>query len=179
VRAAARGEPYPFASTDDTVVIPIGSTWRVPWELLMLGPFASCVLADGYQARHVTAGALMRSAAKRSSGPDELLYAEDYEPLPIFGPTTTLFEAAILSIEAGWEFAVVNEPQPRLVTPRSVFWALLRSPGSATLAEAAFASHRSSRSMASRATETAAECLRAAQVGPRSWRPNDFPDPLE
>jgi hypothetical protein len=131
--AAARGDPYPFAnvaSSDDIAVLPFGTPWRVPWELLMLGPFSSCVLADGDEACHLTAGALVRSAAKRRSGPDEVLHPEDYEPLPIFGPDTTLMDAATLSIESGWEFAIVNDVEPRLITPRSVFRSLLRSSGS-------------------------------------------------
>jgi hypothetical protein len=167
------------ASGNDVAVVPIGSSWRVPWELLILGPIASCVLADGRGARHITAGALMRSAAKWGSGPDEILHPEDYEPLPIFGPATTLFEAAMLSIEVGWEFAVVNDTEPRLVTPRSIYRALLSSPGSATLTEASYAVHRTVRGMAARATEAADECLRAAHSRRGAWRPNEFPDPLE
>lgn len=114
-------------ASDDVVVLSIDTPWRVPWELLMLGPFASCVLADGNEARHVTAGALIRSAAHRSTGPDELLHADDYPPLLVFAPETTLLEAAGLAIQMGWEVAVVNDDEPRLITTRSVFRSLLAS----------------------------------------------------
>jgi hypothetical protein len=100
---------------------------------LMLGPFASCVLADGNQARHLTAGALVRSAARSSSGPEAELYADDYAPLLVFAPDTTLLEAAGLAVEIGWELAIVNDANPRLITPRSVFRSLLGSTGSETL----------------------------------------------
>jgi hypothetical protein len=114
-------------ASDDVVVLSVDTPWRVPWELLMLGPFASCVLADGNEARHVTAGALMRSAARRSTGPEEVLHADDYPALLVFEPHTTLLEAAGLAIQMGWEVAVVNDAEPRLITTRAVFRSLLTS----------------------------------------------------
>jgi hypothetical protein len=166
MRAAARGEPNPFAlaaAADDIVVVPAGTQWRVPWELLMLGPFASCVLADGNQARHLTAGALMRSASRRSTGPDEVLHAGDYPPLLVFAPETTLLEAAGLAVEMGWELAVVNDREPRLITTRSVFRSLLASPGTATLSALPTRSAKQFRRAPVELRASLDDCLRAAR----------------
>lgn len=91
----------------------------------MLGPWVSCVLADGSHMRHVTAAAMVRSAVQRSTRPDEPLHAEDYEVLPVFASGTTLVEAARLVVETGWEMAIVADPEARLITSRTVFRTLL------------------------------------------------------
>ena len=67
---------------EEVVVLALGTAWQIPWELLMLGPFAECVLDDRGQMRLVTAGALLCSAARRSSPPDSPLEADDYQPMP-------------------------------------------------------------------------------------------------
>lgn len=112
---------------EDVVALPSGTSWWVPWELLMLGPFVSCVLANGDEMRHVTAAAMVRSAVKRSTQPEEPLHAEDYEMLRVFAPETTLVEAARLVVETGWEVAIVNDTEARMITSRTVFRALLQS----------------------------------------------------
>jgi len=112
---------------EDVVALPAGTSWRVPWELLMLGPFLSCVLADGDQMRHVTAAAMVRSAIQRSTQPEEPLHAEDYETLHVFAPETSVVEAARLVVETGWEVAIVSDPEARLITSRAVFRTLLQS----------------------------------------------------
>lgn len=124
---------------EDVVALPAGTSWRVPWELLMLGPFVSCVLSDGDRMRHVTAAAMVRSAVQRSSLPEEPLHPEDYETLRVLAPETSLVEAARLVVETGWEMAIVNDPNIRLITSRTVFRTLLQSElgdGSQTVAAA-------------------------------------------
>jgi hypothetical protein len=176
MRAAARGEPNPFAlaaAADDIVVLPADTQWRVPWELLMLGPFASCVLADGNQARHLTAGALMRSASRRSTGPDEILHAADYPPLLVFTPETTLLEAAGLAVEMGWELAVVNDREPRLITTRSVFRSLLTSQGSEPLSAVAVGASKQVRRAPVELRASLDDCLRAARCRRLRMHPDD------
>ncbi len=125
---------------EDVVALPAGTSWRVPWELLMLGPFMSCVLADGDRMRHVTAAAMVRSAVQRSTQPEEPLHAEDYETLRVFAPETSLVEAARLVVETGWEMAIVSDPEARMITSRTVFRTLLQAElrdGSRSVADAA------------------------------------------
>ena len=110
---------------EEVVVLDSGTAWQIPWELLMLGPFAECVLDDGGQMRLVTAAALLCSAARRASPPDSPLVAVDYQPLPSFASDMTLLEAARLIVETGWDRAIVMDPLPRIVTPRSVLRSLL------------------------------------------------------
>ena len=110
---------------EEVVVLGLGTAWQIPWELLMLGPFAECVLDDGVQMRHVTAGALLCSAARRASPPDSPLEAADYLPLPRFASDMTLLDAARLIVETGWDRAIVMDPLPRMITPRSVLRSLL------------------------------------------------------
>lgn len=107
------------------VILPLGTAWQVPWELLMLGPFADCVLDDVGRMRHVTAGALLSSAARRTLPPSSPLEAADYPLLMTFESEMTLLEAVRLIIEPGWDHAVVMDPVPRLITPRSVLRSLL------------------------------------------------------
>lgn len=111
---------------EDVVALPAGTSWRVPWELPMLGPFLSCVLADGSEMRHVRAAAMVRGAVQRSTVPEEPLHAEDYEMLRVFAPETTLVEAARLVVETGWEVVLVNDAAARLITSRTVFRAPLQ-----------------------------------------------------
>ena len=113
---------------EDVAALPAGTAWRVPWELLMLGPFQSCILADGNEMRHVTAAALVRSALLHHALPEAPLHAEHYATLRVFSPETTLDEAARLVVESGWEVAIVNDVEARLITARTVFRALLQSP---------------------------------------------------
>ena len=107
------------------VILPLGTAWQVPWELLMLGPFADCVLDDGGQMRHLTAGALLTSAARRTLPPSSPLEAADYPLLMTFESEMTLLDAVRLIIEPGWDYAVVMDPVPRLITPRSVLRSVL------------------------------------------------------
>jgi hypothetical protein len=182
MRAAARGEPFPFAAAsaaDDIVVLPHGTRWRVPWELLMLGPFASCVLADGNQARHLTAGALMRSASMRSTGPDEVLHADDYPTLLVFAPETTLLEAAGLAVEMGWELAIVNDEEPRLITTRSVFRSLLASRGTEPLSALSAGESKTFRRAPVEVRASLDDCLRAARCRRIRMNPDDALDGLD
>lgn len=110
---------------EDVVTLSPRTMWQVPWELLLFGPFANCVLLDGEHVRLVTPTALVRSAVVRSSSPDEPLHPEDYSQLLVFAPATTLINAAKLVIETGWEIALVDDAERRLITPRVVFRALL------------------------------------------------------
>jgi hypothetical protein len=112
-------------ASEEVVVLAPGTAWQIPWELLMLGPFSECVLDDRGQMRHVTAGALLASAARHSSPPDSPLLAEDYRPLPTFAPDMTLMDAARLIVETGWDHAILTDPQPRMITPRSVLRSLV------------------------------------------------------
>lgn len=112
---------------EELIVLAPGTAWQIPWELLMLGPFAECVLDDDGQMRHVTAGALLASAARRSSPPASPLRAADYAPLLKFSSDMTLLDAARLIIQPGWDHAVVMDPLPRLITPRSVLRSLLEA----------------------------------------------------
>ena len=47
--------------------------------------------------------------------------------LRVFASETTLIEAARLVVETGWEVAIVNDAEARLITSRTVFRALLQS----------------------------------------------------
>jgi hypothetical protein len=121
-------QPSTFLSqiaAEEVVVLAVGTAWQIPWELLMLGPFTECVLDDGGQMRHVTAGALLSSAARRSSPPSSPLEADDYCPLPKFASDMTLLDAARLIVETGWDHAIVMDPHPRLIAPRSVLRSIL------------------------------------------------------
>ena len=119
-----------LVSAEEAVVLSPGTPWQIPWELLMLGPFVDCLLDDGGQMRHVTAGALLCSAARRSTAPGWPLEANDYDPLPMFPSEMSLLDAARLIVETRWEFAVVMDREPKLITPRAVLRSLLDISGS-------------------------------------------------
>ncbi len=119
--------------SEDIVVLASGTLWHVPWELMMLGPFASCGLLDGTMIRHVTVPAMVASALRQGSTPDDELAPCDFTPLPVFAAEMPLLEAAVLVAEAGWELAVVMDGEPRVITARSVFRALV---GTGTLSVA-------------------------------------------
>lgn len=58
-----------------------------------------------------------------------LLFARPITPpLLTFAPDLTLLDAARLMIEPGWDHAVVMDPVPRLITPRSVLRSLVEVP---------------------------------------------------
>lgn len=123
--ANAQSKYLTLVSAEELIVLALGTPWQIPWELLMLGPFAECVLDDNGQMRHVTAGALLASAATRSLPPSSPLVAADYPPLVTFPPDLSLMAAVRLIVEPGWERAVVLDPIPRLITPRAVLRSLL------------------------------------------------------
>lgn len=110
---------------EDAVDLRSGTLWKIPWELLMVGPFANCMLTDGNEVRHITAAAMVRSAVRRSTSPVEPLHPEDYPLLPVLAPDTTLFAVAQLLVDVGWEFAVVGGTEHRLFTPQTVFRTIL------------------------------------------------------
>ncbi len=122
------------AFSDDVVSLTTGTPWQVPWELLMLGPFGSCVLNDNGQFRHVTALAMVRSAMQRLSKPDDPLCPSDYEILPSFSPEVALIDAARSAMETGWNVAVVRAGELRMITADAVFRGLVRSEVRPTLA---------------------------------------------
>ena len=113
--------------SDDVVSLATGTPWQVPWELLMLGPFGSCVLHDNGLFRHVTALAMARSAMHRLSKPDDPLCPFDYEILPSFSPEVALIDAARSAMESGWNVAVVRARELRMITADEVFRGLVRS----------------------------------------------------
>jgi hypothetical protein len=113
--------------SEDIVVLAAGTSWRVPWELMMLGPFASCGLIDGTVIRHVTVPTMVASAARRCSPPDTVLRACDYPSMPLFAAEMPLLDAAVLVVETGWDLAVVMAREPRVITARSVYRALVGS----------------------------------------------------
>ena len=115
------------AFSDDVVSLATGTPWQVPWELLMLGPFGSCVLHDNGLFRHVTALAMVRSAMHRLSKPDDPLFPSDYEILPSFSPEVALIDAARSAMETGWNVAVVRARELRMITADAVFRGLVRS----------------------------------------------------
>lgn len=112
-------------AAEDIVILSSTTAWQVPWELMMLGPFVSCGLLDGEQIRHVTVPAMVASALRRGSTPDATLVPTDYRRLPVFAPEMPLLDAAALVAETEWDLAVVMAPEPRVVTARSVYRALL------------------------------------------------------
>jgi hypothetical protein len=113
--------------SEDIVVLAAGTSWQVPWELMMLGPFASCGLIDGTVIRHVTVPMMVASAARRCSAPCASLTACDYPPMPVFTSEMPLIDAAVLVVETGWDLAVVMAREPRVITARSVYRALVGS----------------------------------------------------
>jgi hypothetical protein len=123
------------------VALAADTAWRVPWELLMLGPFSSCVLHDGDLMRHVTAATMIRSALRSGSSPAATLTPEDYPPLLTLAPDTTIMDAVRSIVDTGWELAVVLHTEPRLITSRAVIRSLLSANGTTTSARP----HRSSR----------------------------------
>jgi hypothetical protein len=112
---------------EDIVVLAAGTSWQVPWELMMLGPFASCGLIDGTVIRHVTVPMMVASAVRRCSAPHASLTACDYPPMPVFAAEMPLLDAAVLVGETGWDLAVVMAREPRVITARSVYRALVGS----------------------------------------------------
>ena len=113
--------------SEDIVVLSAGTAWEVAWELQMLGPFASCGLLDGAAIRHVTVPSMVASALKRSSRPTAALVPNDYKRLPVFAAELTVAAAAGLVANSGWTLAVVMDREPRVITARSVFRALLEA----------------------------------------------------
>jgi hypothetical protein len=110
---------------EDIVILAPDTVWQVPWELMMLGPFASCGLVDGEQIRHVTVSLMMASAVRHGTTPDAVLVPSDYPQLPVFASAMTVFEAAVAVVETGWELAVVMDRDPRVITARSVYCSLV------------------------------------------------------
>ena len=113
--------------SEDTVALSADTAWRVPWELLMLGPFTSCVLHDGDLMRHVTATSMIRSALRCGSNPAATLTPDDYPPLVSLAPDMTVIDAVRSVVDDGWELAVVMHAEPRLITSRTVIRSLLHS----------------------------------------------------
>lgn len=113
--------------SEDTVALSADTAWRVPWELLMLGPFTSCVLHDGNLMRHVTATSMIRSALRCGSNPAATLRPDDYPPLLTLLPDMTVIDAVRSVVDNGWEVAIVMHPEPRLITSRTVIRSLLNS----------------------------------------------------
>lgn len=114
-------------AAEDIVMLPSGTPWQVAWELQMLGPFASCGLLDGTAIRHVTVPAMVASALKRSSRPPAALVPSDYERLQVFAGELSVASAAALVASTGWSLAVVMDREPRVITARSVFRALVEA----------------------------------------------------
>lgn len=107
--------------TEDIVLLAPGTRWQVPWELMMIGPFACCGLLDGGRIHHVTVPSMIASAVRRHLAPDAALVPSDYTELPVLAAETTLLTAAALVAQTGWELAVVLDREPRVITARSVY----------------------------------------------------------
>jgi hypothetical protein len=112
---------------EDVVLLPSGTAWQVPWELFMLGPFVGCGLLDGRVIRHVTVSAMVQSAVRRGTAPTAALVPADYVVLPVFAARMTVLDAALLVVDTGWELAVVMDDEPKVITARSVYRAVLGS----------------------------------------------------
>lgn len=121
---------------EDVVVLPAGTAWRVPWELLMLGPFTSCVLDDGDLMRHVTATSMIRSALRATSIPAARLLPDDYPPLLTLPGDMTVIEAVRSVVDSGWDLAVVLQSEPRLITSRTIIRSLLNSTSTTSISDA-------------------------------------------
>jgi hypothetical protein len=128
--------------SEDFVVLAADTAWRVPWELLMLGPFTNCVLHDGDLMRHVTATSMIRSALRCTSNPAAALTPDDYPPLLTLPPDMTVLDAVRSVVDNGWELAVVLHDEPRLITSRTVIRSLLNSSGTTSTPDAAGGPHR-------------------------------------
>jgi hypothetical protein len=113
--------------SDDIVILASNTLWRVPWELMMLGPFTSCGLCDGDLIRHVTVPAMVASAVRRRTTPHDVLVPCDYPLLSVMASQMPLLEAAVLVVETGWEVAVIIDHEPRVITARAVYRALVAS----------------------------------------------------
>ncbi len=110
---------------EDIVVLASSTPWHVPWELMMMGPFVSCGLMDGGFIRHVTVPAMIASAVRQGSAPDALLVPGDYPTLPVFPSETPVLDAAASVVASGWDLAIVMADEPRVITARSVYRALV------------------------------------------------------
>jgi hypothetical protein len=110
---------------EDIVVLASRTTWQVPWELMMRGPFAGCGLLDGHTIRHITVPSMIASAARRLPTPGAILEPGDYPVLPVFSSDTSLFAAAVDIMETGWDLAIVLDDEPRAISALSVYRALL------------------------------------------------------
>ena len=111
--------------TEDVVILHADSPWRVPWELLILGPFTRCALEDEGGFRLITTTAMVRSALRASSAPDAPLCPHDYDRLLTIAPDIALLDAARSMVAGGWEMAIVTCIEPRLITSQTVFRSLL------------------------------------------------------
>jgi hypothetical protein len=114
--------------TEDIVVLASGTPWHVPWELMMVGPFVSCGLLDGRLIRHVTVPTMIASAVRQGSAPDAALVPADYRALPVFPAEMPVLDAAASVVESGWDLAIVMADEPRVITARSVYRALVVPP---------------------------------------------------
>jgi hypothetical protein len=119
---------------EDIAILATGTLWRVPWELMMLGPFLSCGLLDGVEVRHLTVPTMVASAVRRRLTPETVLAPDDFPRLPIVSPDLLLSGAALSIVEHGWELAVVfdhdplrNESSASMITARAVYRALVNS----------------------------------------------------
>lgn len=124
-----RDVPHTVAGlpAEDIVMLASGTPWHVAWELQMAGPFASCGLLDGTSIRLVTVSAMVASALKRSSRPTAVLVPSDYDRLPVFAGELPIAAAATLVASTGWSLAVVMDLEPRVITARAVFRALVET----------------------------------------------------
>ena len=113
---------------EDTATLDRTTSWRVAWDLLMVGPFTSCLINDRGRIRHVTAVSLARAAAARADALDRPLHLPDFWVLPRFASTTPVPALARSVVEDGWEFVAVGETSPVLVSARTVLRALKRTP---------------------------------------------------
>jgi hypothetical protein len=125
--AASRSEALTVSDLpmEDIAILPPGTVWQVPWELMMLGPFASCGLLDGNVVRYITVPAMVASALRCCFSNDAALVPADFASLPVFAPDMALLAAAVLVVETGWDLAVVMTHEPQVVTARSVYRALV------------------------------------------------------
>jgi hypothetical protein len=125
--ALTEGATVACLPAEDVVVLSATTTWQVPWELMMRGPFSGCGLLDGSLIRHITVASMIASAVRRQPAPGALLEPEDYPVLPVLSSDMSLLDAAVHVVENGWDIAIVLGDEPRAISALSVYRALMHT----------------------------------------------------
>jgi hypothetical protein len=70
---------------------------------------------------------MVQSAVRCGTAPTAALVPADYVVLPVFAARMKVLDAALLVVDTGWELAVVMDDEPKVITARSVYRAVLGS----------------------------------------------------